>query len=110
MLVRRWAILPRPLTCPLAKVGHIVMCICRLHNFCINVKDNEALRSYKKDAVFAVRFMDTLRNHVDNCISNNATLLHLELGRLDNLLHGGSHFNDAPHNRIPVVECCLMDD
>ena len=81
VLVHRWEILRCPLTSLLSKLGPVIICMCRLHNFCINSKDEDALQSSKKDAAFVVRFIDSLRNHVDNCISNDATLLYLEHDR-----------------------------
>ena len=35
VLVNRWSILRRPLCFNLERIGPLVMCLCRLHNFCI---------------------------------------------------------------------------
>jgi hypothetical protein len=41
MLVHRWGLLRRDRPCKisLAKIGQIVICLCKLNNFCINEKD-----------------------------------------------------------------------
>ena len=109
VLVHRWSILWRPTTCPLAKVSPLVMCLCRLHNFCIDVNERDAMRSTEEDASFSVRYMDALHNRVDNCISSDSNLISLERGRPTALLHGGSHFFDAPRNRLPENNECPMD-
>ena len=75
VLVHCWAILRRPLTCPLFKVGPLVMCLCRLHKFCIDAKDRDAARSNDKDAIYSVQFIDALRSHVNNCINEDAMLV-----------------------------------
>jgi hypothetical protein len=36
LMVQKWGILKRPLTCRLANVRHVVIGIARLHNYCIN--------------------------------------------------------------------------
>ena len=108
VLIHRWAILHHPLTCPLAKVGPLVMRLCRLHNYCIDRNEKNASASSSKDAIYAVRYMDALRRFDDN-LNENATLIWLENGRPDLLLHGGSHFADAPHNRTTTEEDCPMD-
>ena len=108
VLIHRWAILRRPLTSPLAKVGPFVMCLCRLHNYCIDQNKKNASASSSKDAIYAVHYMDALRRF-DADLNENATLVWLENGWPDLLLHGGSHFADAPHNCTPTEEDCPMD-
>ena len=54
--------------------------------------------------------MDDLHNHADDCITSNATLQRLDRGIPNGLLHGGSHFHDAPHNQSVPVDHCPMDD
>ena len=65
------------------------MYLCCLHNFCINVKDEDTLQTSHKDATYAVQFMDALHNRADNCITSNATLQRLDRGIPNGLLHGG---------------------
>ena len=45
-----------------------------------------------------------------NCIARDATLQRLDRGISNGLLHGGSHFHDAPHNRKACEDHCPMDD
>ena len=110
ILVHRYAILHRPLTCPLKKVSPLVMCLCRLHNFCIDYKDRDAVRSSNNDAIFAVKYIKALSNRVDDYVSKNVTLVRLERGRPNTLLHKGNHFKDAPRNRTVTTDRCPMDD
>ena len=105
-LIHRWAILRRPLTYPLANIGPFIMCLCRLHNYCIDQNKKNASASSSKDAIYAVCYMDALRRFDDN-LNENATLIWLENGQPDLLLHGGSHFADAPHNCTPTEEDCF---
>jgi DDE superfamily endonuclease len=36
MMVQKWGILKKPLSCKLINVKKVVVCIAKLHNFCIN--------------------------------------------------------------------------
>ena len=110
VLVHRWATLRRPLTCPLSKVGPLVMCLCRLHNFCIDIKDEDTLQTSDNDATYAIQFMDALYHRVGNRIAGDDSLQRLDRGIPNGLLHGGSHFQDAPHNRRVLIDRCPMDD
>ena len=110
VLVHCWAILRRPLTVPLSKVGPLVMSLCRLHNFCIDCTDRDALRSDNKDAIYSVCFMDALRSHIDNPVEADASLIRLDCSRPRALLHGGNHFMDARHNRAVATERCPIDN
>jgi hypothetical protein len=38
-LVAKWGVLWRPLNCPLRNQSHLVLCLCKLHNFCIDEKE-----------------------------------------------------------------------
>ena len=74
------------------------------------MKERDALRTIHKDAVFAVNYMSALQNLPVDIIGGNADLVQLERGRPRQLLHGGAHFHDAPHNRNPSNNNCPMDD
>lgn len=43
LMVQKWGILKRPLTCRLSNVKHVVICIARLHNYCINERIEKEL-------------------------------------------------------------------
>lgn len=109
VLVHRWAILRRAMNCPLKKVGPMVMCLCRLHNFCIDMNERDAPESAEQDAQFALNYMDALKDCVDDCIGGDPSLVRIEGGRPTSLLHGGSHFHNAPRNRLPATQICPMD-
>lgn len=49
MMTRKWGILQRPLTNSLSSVKHIICCIGRLHNFCID----ERLKNVSREPTFA---------------------------------------------------------
>ena len=53
--------------------------------------------------------MEVLQNHVDDCIGGYPSLVRLEGGKPNTLLHGGSHFHDAPRHRMPETQICPMD-
>ena len=38
VLVNRWSLLRRPLCFKLERIGPLVMCLCRLHNYCIKCR------------------------------------------------------------------------
>ena len=40
ILVQRWGILWRPLLCKFWRIPGLVTCLCRLHNFCINMQES----------------------------------------------------------------------
>ena len=110
MFVHRWAISRRPLKCPIKKVGPLIMCLCRLHNYCIDAKERDSPVSSEKDATYAVQYMDALHRFEGTSISVDSELVRIENGRPNDLLHGGSHFLDAPHNRNECSEWCPMDN
>jgi DDE superfamily endonuclease len=97
ILVHRWAFLRKcaPAGLSIAKIVSLVVCLCKLHNFCI---DNNDTNADNKTATVAVR------NSIDGAIS---------LGILNvphELLNGGCHFEDvtkgvtaayARRNRFP---------
>ena len=92
VLVHRWAILRRPLACPLYKVGPTVMCLCRLHNFCTDANEKDALKSMDQDAIYSFQFLDALKSRPASHVTQDDSLVQLEQGRHNALLHGGYHF------------------
>ena len=54
LMVKKWAILQRPLTIQMGNIKHLIVAIARLHNFCIN----ERLEGHKKNSVFQPRDVD----------------------------------------------------
>jgi len=91
--VHRWSILRAPLLVPIAKVCSLVMCLCRLHNFCIDANEYKVDKSPLKDAVYQQKNTDFVTSkHTDVVMLD-------EVGRPASLLGGGHHFTDAPRNR-----------
>mmetsp|Transcript_13429 Transcript_13429/g.25216 ORF Transcript_13429/g.25216 Transcript_13429/m.25216 type:complete len:487 (+) Transcript_13429:1058-2518(+) len=93
MLVHRWGLLRKaiPMNITVKKTGSLVMCLCKLHNFCISQSDN-VTQPLAGDVVhianeggFAFPIFDGSAEweydpHED---------------RLDGLMDGGEHFDDA---------------
>jgi len=85
MFVHRWAILraPMPPNIPLKKVIAMVLCMARLHNYCI---DNDSSVAYRRTAT------DELHSELNGAISlrrnSNGELI------ADELSFGNSHFDD----------------
>jgi hypothetical protein len=50
LMVQKWGILKRPITCRLRNVRHVVVCIARLHNFCINERMKRDLLPFHQGA------------------------------------------------------------
>lgn len=67
------------------------------------------MRSTVKDTTFAVQYMDSIHNRVNDCISGDETLIRLVRGRPDAMIHGGSHLHNAPHdNTTTHINCYPM--
>ena len=74
------------------------------------MNERDALKSAEEDAVFAIKYMESLQNRIDDCLDGCDTdLVWLEGGQPLSLLHGGHHFHDAPRNRFPETDVCPMD-
>ena len=92
------------------------MALCRLHNFCIDVKDvidEESKNKYKSDEndELHLQHLVALSNDMrdDGMIASEVVSLN-EIGRPDGLLSRGDHFNDAQHNRQQAAnDNCPMD-
>ena len=105
VLVHRWAILRGPLNIPLFKVGSVVMCLCRLHNFCIDCSDAEKEEGrmhgiVESDASNLHRIVRHARR-VDRRVNSNSIMsydvvaINEQSGRPDDIMDGGEHFNDC---------------
>lgn len=104
MLVHRWGILRGPLNCPIYKVGPLVMCLCRLHNFCINQRVEVSPGSYERDEI-------RVRSRAAMCRQEcNEPVCLDSCGRPRSLLSGGHHWKDVGE-RAPASEQarCPMD-
>ena len=103
IFVHRWGILRRPLSCPIEKVPPLVMCLCRLHNFCSKRGESEKIaRSMGQDEI-RIRW---------RAQSSNSDAVSLDgHGRPTALLRGGHHFHDFAGGR-PAAEASMtpMDE
>jgi DDE superfamily endonuclease len=81
MFVGRWGLLRRalPQAMSLKKVTGLTLCLCRLHNFCIDHREKKLLTPLASD---------TMENLAHGGIS-------LEDNGADELLHGGQHHDDT---------------
>ena len=86
MLVHRWGILRRPIPfiISLARSTSLVLCLCKLHNFCVDANDTHVPVPAAQDAVsVSVGGGFNVRNNSSNGDE-----------RPDELLDGGAHFDD----------------
>jgi len=86
MLVNRWGLLRRalPAAMGLRKINALLMCLCRLHNFCINENGTADMTALAADTV---------------AIRSNGGFFTVETESNPNspeeLLHGGEHHDDT---------------
>ena len=96
ILVSRWGLLrkPMPAKFTIKKIVSIVECLCRLHNFLINVKK-------ENNVVPAHTAQDELNLALDGAIPMPFRQLEELNGESivlpDQILHGGHHFDDDPN-------------
>lgn len=104
MLAHRWGILCRPLCCDLYKVGPLVMCLCRLHNYC-----TERVDSKRSPKAFP---LDEPKIREEDLAFEDEPVVLDSADRPATLLQGGHHFQDVPRGRRPAPpeERCPMDD
>ena len=106
-LVHRWSILRGPLLIPLPKVAPTIMCLCRLHNFCINCNEIKIEKMTVKSAL-NIQNNINFNNFVGGNNTNEKPVTISENGCPIDLLNGGHHFHGAPQ-RIKD-KACPMDD
>ena len=88
-LVQRWSILrkPIPLNISLKKTTALVMCLCKLHNFCIDMADTTVVDNCDADKLeISVGGGVTLERVIDE--AGDECVIPTEL------LHGGDHYDD----------------
>ena len=102
MLVSRWGILRRPLSSAMGirKVVALVICLCRLHNFCINRRIKERNSNLSEEDVDDIP-PPTARDAMEIAGNGGVPLEPVdERNRSheaspEQLLHGGEHFDDT---------------
>jgi len=95
MLVHRWGILRKaiPMNIPVKKITALVMCLCKLHNFCLAQTDNVVcplprdVMHIRMQGGFALPRFD----------GNEEWRMHETDDRVDGLMDGGHHLNDVAH-------------
>lgn len=89
MLVKHWGILRKalPATMPLDKIVALVICLCRLHNYCVNV----SLAKKSGPSVPSPLATDSL----DIVATSGISLQNSAQGPPEDLAHGGEHHDDA---------------
>ena len=89
-LVQRWSILRKaiPLNVSVKKTTALVMCLCKLHNFCINMSDIEVADNCAQDKLEISINGGVALEPVDQNIDNEQNMTPLSL------LNGGQHFDD----------------
>ena len=105
MLVKRWGILRRPIsaTIGLRKTTALVICLCRLHNFCIE-KNLEKKRQYQGTRTtadldvprpLAADNVEIIGNGGIGITSQGQNGAAFNAETPEELLHHGEHFNDT---------------
>jgi hypothetical protein len=102
ILIHRWGILRKPLSCPVSKVGALVMCLCRLHNFCIDNGSAFSAGSTDEDER-SIRRVARHRSQLRGGTMSRAVRVD-EHGRPTELLGGGHHFADVPGRGRPTAD------
>ena len=97
VLVHRWAILRSPICVPLPKVSPMVLCLCRLHNFCI---DRREMKCGKVDDSNWKHLHKEVRRYQEE-EGGDASVVEIskEGNRPSSLLNQCHHFLDAEKHR-----------
>jgi hypothetical protein len=99
IFVHRWGVLRRPLSISILKVPPLVICLMKLHNFCINSNSSSTPSTLRNDER-CIRRMAISRGSTQT--SNTATAVQLDgRGIPDALIGGGHHSSDIPRNMRP---------
>jgi hypothetical protein len=99
ILVHRWGILRRPMSMSIRKVPAIVICLMRLHNFCINYGDSRCTPAPRSRDERHIR-----RRAATQRTSNNErhSAVSLDSNGIPSALVGsGHHFRDVARGRRP---------
>jgi len=106
MFVNRWGLLQRalPATMGLKKICRLVMCLARLHNFCINERVGNELPPLPVDAVeISAHGGIPLERNTYNGFNDSSP---------EQLLHGGDHFDNVYPGELRRIEaraCWTLD-
>jgi hypothetical protein len=93
MLVHQWGLLRKamPMNITVSKTSSLILCLCKLHNFCIRESDNIAqplagdVINIANDGGFSLPRFD----------GNSKWAYDPSADRLDGLMDDGEHFEDA---------------
>ena len=108
VFVHRWAILRASLLCPIAKVPPLVESLIRLHNFCIDMREDSNCDVMSRNRT---NISYNAGHSKINLVGADASVVEFDnIGRPTSLIGHGHHFNDAPHNQRVVTERVPMDD
>lgn len=106
--VHRWAILRAPLVVPTEKVASLVLCLCRLHNYCIDEKQNSIEEIEDSNAINLQRkviFSNFMNESTGSVVGFD------RIGRPHDLLDLGHHFQDVEGNRYRYADDdCPQDE
>ena len=101
MLVNRWGILRSALSSKLSlqKIGSLLVCLCRLHNYCITERLN-LVSPGEEDDILPPTESDELQIASSGGVPLERSSRDPELNESspEQLLHGGEHFDDVPRN------------
>ena len=94
VLTNRWRILKSPLSShiPIHRINTLVLCLCKLHNFCIDNGNASAPKRYVHDRLTLMDFMQSTVQDGDED-DNSGDVIPI------GLLGGGEHFDDVAGGR-----------
>ena len=105
MLVHRWGILRKamPTGITVAKTSVLVLALCKLHNFCIEERDEIILKLTPSDSVEialqgGIDLETSTGTSIGNANDKSDDGLYQNMRRIDDLLDGGEHRDDFPQN------------
>ncbi|KAL7483798.1 hypothetical protein ACHAW6_009449 [Cyclotella cf. meneghiniana] len=101
IFVHRWGILRRPLSVSILRVPPLIMCLMKLHNYCIDSKTSSTPSTLLNDER-SINRMASSRGSTQT--TRNATAVQLDSRGIPvDLVGAGHHFHDLFRNRRPVV-------
>ena len=112
MLVNRWEILRSALSSKLTlqKIGSLIICLCCLHNFCIN--EQLKARGTFDENILPATEADEFQIASTGGVPLERSSRDPDLNELspEQLLHGGEHFDDVPRTVRRRLERCAVGE
>ena len=104
MLVHRWGILRKaiPMGIKVKETTSLVMCLCKLHNFCIHRNDKIVLGQMRTDIASISNEGGISLPRLDGTL-DETWRYHTVLDRINALMDGGEHYGDHRETRRNMI-------